>query len=222
MTDHYFEVAQKLEAQLAEARERIAELEASESEAITRAGAIIGARLDVAKQLEAANAAVRDAGALFERMARDGARRHLSRQIARSLSSPPDDSDVAPETWKLVCEWQARPEVMAAMNLDARPATAPSKRYGYGGDGLPDVELEPDAPAPTVPRHVVEVFAPTAEDLDEDEPAPTRTEAEQRVLDAMRVAAIAVYRDGKRRFLHDDQEQAVCEAELARRWPEAP
>jgi hypothetical protein len=60
MTDHYFEVAQKLEAQLAEARERIAELEASESEAITRAGAIIGGKLESAERLAVATALLRE------------------------------------------------------------------------------------------------------------------------------------------------------------------
>ena len=44
-----------------------------------------------------------------------------------------------------------------------------------------------------------------------------RRAAEQAVLDAMAVSAIAVYRDGRRGFLHDEQEQAVCVAELARR-----
>ena len=46
MSDHYFEVAQKLEAQLAEARRRIAELEAAESAAIIRAGELIGRKLE--------------------------------------------------------------------------------------------------------------------------------------------------------------------------------
>jgi hypothetical protein len=37
------------------------------------------------------------------------------------------------------------------------------------------------------------------------------------LLDAMAASAIAVYRDGRRRFLHEAQQQAVCEAELNRR-----
>lgn len=102
LAGYRFEVSPESRDEIAQLRQRIAELEASESEAIVRAGNIIGGKLESAERLAVANAAVRDACKLFERMACDD-HRH-----------PPDDH-VALETWKLVCEWQERPVVMAAM-----------------------------------------------------------------------------------------------------------
>jgi hypothetical protein len=53
---------------------------------------------------------------------------------------------------------------------------------------------------------------------DECRAAPTeREKAERAVLEAMRSAAIAVYHVGPYRFLHDEEEDSVCKAELALR-----
>ena len=55
MSDYDFAVAQKLEAQLAQARKRIAELEAAESSAIIRAGEIIGRQLTAQRAMPPAS-----------------------------------------------------------------------------------------------------------------------------------------------------------------------
>lgn len=210
-------------------RQRVAELEASESEAITRAGAIIGARLDVGKQLETANYAVRDACKLFERMARDD-HRH-----------PPDDH-VAPETWQSVCEWQARPEVTGAMDTRGHvgsrlePAAltrwAPCVVDAEDEDGpvfqgfltdpagewvrWADLAAQP-ATAPAYDARFESCPCETADEHERGACLPTRTEAEQRVLDALREADIYTKADGRHGFTSEWVEHRACEAELARR-----